>query len=55
VVAGVIGILVFGEKVHSSPASLAGAIVGAGLAVVGILVLAGSPVVAAAERGSADR
>ncbi|MGH9025242.1 MAG: DMT family transporter [Acidimicrobiia bacterium] len=51
VVAGVIGILVFDEKVHSSPASLAAAISGAGVTVVGILVLAGSPVVAAAERG----
>jgi drug/metabolite transporter (DMT)-like permease len=52
VVAGVIGILLFDEQVHSSAASLVAAIVGAAVAVVGILVLAGSPVVAAVERGS---
>jgi hypothetical protein len=52
VVAGVVGILLFDEQVHSSAASLVAAVVGAAVAVVGILVLAGSPVVAAVERGS---
>jgi len=53
VIAGILGILVFDEKVHTSTASLLAAIAGAGAAVVGILVLANSPVVAAAEHGGA--
>jgi drug/metabolite transporter (DMT)-like permease len=54
VVAGILGIAIFDEKVHTSPASLAAALAGAGMAVVGILVLANSPVVAATERGGSE-
>lgn len=52
-VAGLIGIVLFGEQVHTEP----WAVVGAGLAVLvalaGIVTLARSPVVAAAEQGRA--
>jgi drug/metabolite transporter (DMT)-like permease len=55
VVAGILGVAVFDEKVHTTTPSLIAAISGAALAVVGIVVLAGSPVVAAVERGTAEK
>ena len=46
-VAGAVGIIIFGERFHHSLGDLIGALVGIGLVVAGIVVLASSPLVAA--------
>lgn len=51
-VAGLIGIALFGEQIHTQPSDVVGALVAVGVALGGIVTLARSPVVAAAERGA---
>ncbi len=46
-VAGAVGIVVFGERFHHSPIDLLGSLAGIGLVIAGIVVLAASPLVAA--------
>jgi multidrug transporter EmrE-like cation transporter len=46
-VAGAVGIMVFGERFHHRPIDLLGSLAGIGLVIAGIVVLAASPLVAA--------
>lgn len=46
-VAGAVGIVVFGERFHHRPIDLLGSLAGIGLVIAGIVVLAASPLVAA--------